>query len=55
MVVFQTEEGEAMHREQKTAKAGYPCEGMVETESSKGVRSVASLETAEKDGAESKL
>ena len=44
-----------MRREQKTAKAGYPCEGMVETESNKGVRSIASLETAEKDGAESLL
>jgi len=55
MVVFQMEEGEAMRREQKTAKAGYPCEGMVETESNKGARSVASLETAEKDGAESLL
>ncbi|MCW4013467.1 MAG: group II intron reverse transcriptase/maturase [Candidatus Bathyarchaeota archaeon] len=44
-----------MHREQKTAKAGYPCEGMVETESNRGVRSVASLEIAEKDGAESLL
>ena len=55
MVVFQTEEGEAMRREQKTAKAGYPCEGMVETESNKGARSVASLENAEKDGAGSLL
>lgn len=44
-----------MRREQKTAKAGCPCEGMVETESSKGARSVASLESAEKDGAESLL
>ena len=44
-----------MHREQKTAKAGYLCEGMVETESNKGVRSIASLETVEKDGAESLL
>jgi group II intron reverse transcriptase/maturase len=44
-----------MRREQKTAKAGYPCEGMVETESNKGARSVALLETAEKDGAESLL
>lgn len=44
-----------MQREQKTVKAGYPCEGMVETESNKGVRSIASLENAEKDGAESLL
>lgn len=44
-----------MQREQKTAKAGYPCEGMLETESNKGARSVALLETAEKDGAESLL
>ena len=40
-----------MCREQKTAKAGYPCEGMVETESSKGARSIASPETAKKNGA----
>ena len=44
-----------MRREQKTAEAGYPCEGMVETESNKGARSVAALETEEKDGAESLL
>jgi len=44
-----------MQREQKTAKVGYPCEGMLETESNKGVRSIASLENAEKDGAESLL
>lgn len=44
-----------MRREQKTAQAGYPCEGMVETESNKGAQSIASLETAEKDGAESLL
>ncbi len=44
-----------MHREQKTAKAGYPCEGMVETESNKGARSIASLENADEDGAGSKL
>ena len=37
-----------MQREQKTAKAGYPCKGMLETESSKGARSIDSLETAEK-------
>jgi hypothetical protein len=36
-----------MQREQKTAKADCPCEGMVETESSKGAQSVARLETAE--------
>lgn len=40
-----------MCREQKTAKAGYPCEGMVETESSKGARSIATPETAKKNGA----
>ena len=44
-----------MRREQKTAKAGYPCEGMLETESSKGVRSIVSLESAEEDGAEGLL
>lgn len=37
--------------EQKTEKSGYPCEGMVETESSKGVRSSATLENGDKDGA----
>ncbi len=41
-----------MRREQKTAKAGYPCEGMLETESSKGLRSIVPLESAEEDGAE---
>lgn len=40
-----------MCREQKTAKAGCPCEGMVETESSKGARSIATPETAKKNGA----
>ena len=45
-----------MRRKQKTVKkTGCPCEGMVETESSKGVWSAASLEIAEKDGAESLL
>jgi group II intron reverse transcriptase/maturase len=44
-----------MRREQKTARAGCPGEGMVETESNKGARSIAALETAEKDGAESLL
>lgn len=44
-----------MQREQKTVQAGYPCKGMLETESNRGARSVASLETAEKDGAESLL
>jgi len=37
-----------MQRKQKTAIAGCPCEGMVETESSKGSRSVAPLEIPEK-------
>jgi group II intron reverse transcriptase/maturase len=40
-----------MCREQKTGKTGYPCEGMVETESNRGARSVVSPETAEKNGA----
>lgn len=44
-----------MRREQKTAKAGCPCEGMLETKSSKGARSVASPESVEKDGAGSLL
>lgn len=41
-----------MQREQKTAKAGYSCEGMVETDSNRRVQSVATLETAEKNGTE---
>ena len=44
-----------MRREQKTGQAGYPCKGTLETESSKGVRSIASLESVEKDGADSLL
>ena len=44
-----------MCREQKTAKAGWACEGTVETESSKGARSIAALETAEKNGTDSLL
>lgn len=44
-----------MQGEQKTAKAGCRCEGMVETESNSGARSIAALETAEKDGAEGLL
>ena len=40
-----------MCREQKTAKAGWTCEGTVETESSRGARSVAVPEPAEKNGA----
>lgn len=44
-----------MQREQKTVRAGCPCEGMVEPESSKGVQSVAIRESEEKDGAENLL
>ncbi|WP_420811504.1 group II intron reverse transcriptase/maturase, partial [Natranaerobius trueperi] len=44
-----------MQREQKTVKTGYPCEGMVEPESTKGARSTNSLEPSEEDGAESLL
>ncbi|MEG6585727.1 group II intron reverse transcriptase/maturase [Dendrosporobacter sp. 1207_IL3150] len=44
-----------MLREQKTAKAGCCCEGMLETESSNGARSIAQLETADEDGANSLL
>lgn len=44
-------DGETMLREQKTAQAGFPCEGMVEPDSNTGVRSIVSLETKEKDGA----
>jgi len=51
MAVFETKEGEAMPRQQKTARAGCPSEGMVEPESSKGAPSIATLENAEKDGA----
>jgi RNA-directed DNA polymerase len=51
MIVFERKDGEAMLREQKTVKAGYPCEGMVETESNKGVWSIVSPENAEKDSA----
>ena len=40
-----------MLREQKTAEAGWPCEGTLETESNRGARSAAALETKEKDGA----
>lgn len=39
-----------MQREQKTAVVDYSCEGMVETESNKRVRSAAALESAEKNG-----
>jgi hypothetical protein len=38
-----------MRQEQKIAKIGCPCKGMLETESNMEVRSVASLKTAEKD------
>lgn len=44
-----------MQRPQKTAKVGYPCEGMLETDSSKGACSVAQLETERQDGAENLL
>lgn len=40
-----------MSREQKTEKSDCPCKGMVETESNKGVRSIISLDNANKDGA----
>jgi RNA-directed DNA polymerase len=55
MAVLETKEGEAMQRQQKTVKTGWTCEGMVETESSKGVPSIAAPETVEKDGAEGLL
>ena len=41
--------------EQKTEKSGWACEGMVETESSRVARSIASLETAEGNGADALL
>ena len=44
-----------MLREQKTAKVGCRCEGMVETKSNSGARSIVAPETAEKDGASSLL
>ena len=44
-----------MQRPQKTAKAAYLCEGMLETESNKGVYSVARLETERQDGAATAL
>ena len=40
-----------MLREQKTAKVGWRYEGMLETKSNNGARSMVALETAEKDGA----
>ncbi|MGL5513626.1 MAG: hypothetical protein ACRDBM_10395, partial [Sporomusa sp.] len=44
-----------MHREQKTGKPVYSCEGTVEPESNKRARSVAGLEGEEKNGAYSLL
>ena len=44
-----------MCREQKTKELGWTCDGMVETESSKGVRSMALPETEEGNGAEALL
>jgi group II intron reverse transcriptase/maturase len=44
-----------MRGEQKTGKTGYPCKGTVETESNKGVRSIATLETVKENGAGSLL
>lgn len=44
-----------MQRPQKTAKVGCPCEGMLETKSSKGACSTALTETDRKDGAENLL
>ncbi len=42
-----------MRREQKTVKAGWPCEDRVELEDNKGALSIAEPENVEKDGAES--
>lgn len=44
-----------MQRPQKTAKVGCSCEGMLETESNKGVCSITRLETERQDGAENLL
>jgi group II intron reverse transcriptase/maturase len=52
---FDREEGEAMRREQKTGDAGCSCDGTLETESSRGAWSIAALEPAEKNGADSLL
>jgi len=40
-----------MRREQKTGKPGYTCEGPLETEGRKEARSIATLESAGKNGA----
>ena len=44
-----------MQRPQKTAPAGCPCEGMVETESNREACSIALTETDRRDGAEDLL
>jgi len=44
-----------MPRQQKFVEAGYPSEGMMGTENSKGAPSIATPESVEKDGAESLL
>ncbi|MEE0896509.1 MAG: group II intron reverse transcriptase/maturase [Acutalibacteraceae bacterium] len=44
-----------MQRPQKTAQAGCPCEGMVETESNREACSIALTETDRRDGAEDLL
>ena len=44
-----------MQRPQKTAQAGCPCEGMLETESNRGACSIALTETERRDGAEDLL
>ncbi len=44
-----------MLREQKTEQSGWPCEGTLETESSRGAWSVAAPEPAEKNGTGSLL
>ena len=44
-----------MQRPQKTAQAGCPCEGMLETESNRGACSIPLTETERRDGAEDLL
>ena len=44
-----------MRRRQKTGQTGCPGEGAVKTENSRGAQSTATLETTEKDGADSLL
>ena len=44
-----------MQRPQKTAQAGWPCDGMLEIEINRGACSIALTETERRDGAEDLL